>query len=125
MNIPVEIGIHALVVQTIIQYGVQSEVGDTIGEVLAELVKGHRAKVKAVEQAMSTIFEFGCDEKECIMRFLLNMFPKSPTSEWGWARVGWSWKEWWSITDRIFSVLESGAAFQTLRTLLSSIETES
>lgn len=125
MNIPVEIAIHSFVVQKIIEIGVQSEVGDTIGEVLAELVKGHRAKVKAVEDAMTTCFECGCDEKDCLSRFLLLIFPKSPTSEWGWSRVGWSWKEWWGIADKIFACLERGGAFEVLRSLLSAIETES
>jgi hypothetical protein len=125
MNIPVTLPCHSLVVQMIIECGVKSEVGETIGEVLAELVKGHRAKVKAVEDALKTIFEFGCDEKDCIATFLLRIFPKSPTSEWGWSRVGWSWKEWWGIADKIFACLESSAAFECLRSLLSSIETES
>jgi hypothetical protein len=125
MNIPVEIAVHSRVVQKIIEIGVQSEVGDTMGEVLAELVKGHRAKVKAVEDAITTVFECGCDEKDCIARFLLLIFPKSPTSDWGWSRVGWSWKEWWGIADKIFACLEKSGAFESLRTLLSLIETDS
>lgn len=125
MNIPVEINAHAEVVQRIIEIGVRSEVGDMIGEVLAELVKGHRAKVKAVEQAMMTIFECGCDEKDCLSRFLLLLFPTSPTTQWGWSRVGWNWDQWWKLTQQIFSVLETGSAFEALRALLSSIETES
>lgn len=125
MNIPVTLPVHSMVVQKIIEVGVMSEVGDTIGEVLAELVKGHRAKVKAVEDAIATVFECGSDEKDCVARFLLLIFPKSPTSDWGWARVGWSWKEWWGIADKIFASLERGGAFEALRSLLSAIETES
>lgn len=125
MNIPVTLPAHSRVCQMIVEIGVQSEVGDTIGEVLAELVKGHRAKVKAVEHALTTIFEYGCDEKDCLARYLLLIFPKSPTSEWGWSRIGWSWKEWWSIADKIFAGMEESGAFETLRTLLSAIETDS
>lgn len=125
MDIPVTIEIHSLVVRKIIETVVQSEVGDTVGDILAHLVKGHRAKVKSVEDAITTIFECGCDEKDCIARFLLLIFPKSPTSEWGWSRVGWSWKEWWGIADRICSSLEMSGAFEVLRTLLSAIETDS
>jgi len=125
MDIPVTISCHAQVVQMIIELGVQSEVGENVGEILAELVKGHRAKVKAVEQAVTTIFECGCDEKDCIARFLLLIFPKSPTSEWGWSRIGWSWKEWWNISSKIFNCLEETGAFEALKSLLSSIETDS
>jgi len=125
MNIPVNLPTHSYVCQQIVEHGVRSEVGDTIGEVLAELVKGHRAKINAVEDALKTVFEFGCDEKGCIARFLLLIFPKSPTSEWGWSRVGWSWKEWWSLSDKIFRCLEPSGAFETLQAVLSSIETES
>jgi hypothetical protein len=125
MNIPVEIDTHSCVVRHIIEIGIQSEIGDTIGDVLAELVKGHRAKVKAVEDALCTTFELGCDEKDCLSRFLLLIFPKSPTSEWGWSRIGWSWKEWWAISDKVLSSLEQSSAFEVLRSILTSIETDS
>jgi len=125
MNIPVEIDVHSLVVRKIIEIAVQSDIGDTVGDILAHLVKGHRAKLKAVEDAITTVFECGCDEKDCLARFLLLIFPKSPTSEWGWSRVGWSWKEWWGVADKICSSLEMGGAFEVLRSLLSAIETDS
>merc|ERR1711920_1065528 len=89
------------VVQPIIEVGLGSEVADTVPEVLAELVKNHRVKIKAVEEALITLFECGLDEQNCISRFLLLIFPKSPTSEWGWSRVGWNWQQWWATTERI------------------------
>jgi hypothetical protein len=125
MNIPVEIGPQSLVVRFIIEIGIKSEIGDTVGDILAELVKGHRAKVKAVEDAICTAFELGGDEKDCLARFLLLTFPKSPTSEWGWSRTGWNWQMWWSMADKVFSSLEESSAFEVLRAILSSIETES
>jgi len=113
------------VVQAILQTGLESEVADTIPEILAELVKGHRVKIKAVEEAISTIFECGSDEQGCLARFLFMIFPKSPTSEWGWSRVGWSWQQWWSLSDRVLSALDASSAFECLRQLLTTIESES
>lgn len=123
MSIPLESQVD--VIQAIVEVGLQSEVADTVAEVLAELVKGHRVKIKAVEEALQTLFECGCDEEGCLSRFLLLVFPKSPTSEWGWSRVGWSWQQWWGTTERILDALETSSAFDVLCELLRAIETDS
>jgi len=125
MNIPVEIDKQAMVVQRILEIGLVSEVADTMGDVLADLVKGHRAKIKAVEEAITTLFECGSDEQGCLSRFLLLIFPKSPTTEWGWSRVGWSWQQWWSTAEKIFNTLDNSSAFEALRVLLAAFETDS
>lgn len=123
MNIPIEA--QAQVVQGIVEAGLRSEVADTVPEILAELVKGHRVKVKAVEEAIQTLFECGHDEKGCLSKFLLLIFPKSPTSEWGWSRVGWSWQQWWGTTERILAALDPSCAYDCLCELLRAVESES
>merc|ERR1712039_1083908 len=123
MNVPIEA--QSQVVQSILELGLRSEVADTVPEILAELVKGHRVKVKAVEEAVQTLFECGHDERGCLSKFLLLIFPKSPTSEWGWSRVGWSWQQWWSSVEHILAALEASCAFDCLNSLLTLIEAES
>jgi len=125
MSIPTGIPAQAQVVKAILQVGLESEVAETVPDILAELVKGHRAKLKAVEEAIQTLFECGCDEQGCLSRFLLLIFPKSPTSEWGWSRVGWSWQGWWATAERVLSTLDDTAAFDSLRSLLGAIESDS
>jgi len=123
MNIPIES--QAEVVQAILEIGLESEVADTIPDALAELIKGHRVKIKAVEEAIQTLFECGSDQQGCLSRFLLLIFPKSPTSEWGWSRVGWNWQQWWTTADRVLATLDNNSAFVLLCNLLRGIETES
>lgn len=113
------------VLKVILQVGLESEVADTIGDVVAELIRGHRVKIKAVEEAIQTLFECGADQENCLSRMLLLIFPKSPTSEWGWARVGWSWQQWWTTADRILASLDASGAFEMLSTLLTALETDS
>jgi len=123
MNIPIDKQHEVLL--AILEVGLASEVADTVPEILAELMKGHRVKNKAIEEAMTTIFEYGSDEQGCIARFFHLIFPKSPTSDWGWARVGWNWNQWWGATERVLNCLDSNSAFEVLRSILTSIETES
>lgn len=124
MGIPIEN--QAQVTQIIIQVGLESdEVADKMADILSELVKGHRVKIKAVEEAIVTLFECGSDQSGCLSRFLLLIFPKSPTSEWGWSRVGWSWKEWWGTTEKICATLEPYSAFELLSELLQALEQDS
>uniref|UniRef100_A0A7S1SCP4 Uncharacterized protein n=1 Tax=Alexandrium catenella TaxID=2925 RepID=A0A7S1SCP4_ALECA len=123
MKIPIESQVE--VIRPIIQVGLESESADTVPDILAELVKGHRVKIKAVEEAIEMLFECGGDEQGCLSRFLLLVFPKSPTSEWGWSRVGWSWQQWWSMAERILETLETSSAFAVLCELLRSMEADS
>ncbi|CAK0884912.1 unnamed protein product [Prorocentrum cordatum] len=123
MNIPIDM--QKIVVQTIVEVGMESELADTVPDILAELTKGHRCKVKAVEEALSAVFECGADQNSCIVRFLLLIFPKSPTSEWGWSRVGWNWQQWWGNVDKILTSLDPTSAFEALCELLKSIEADS
>jgi len=125
MNIPVEPAIQSEVIQAILQVGLASEVADTVPAIVAELIKGHRVKVKAVEEAIQTLFECGTDEQGFLAGLLLLIFPKSPTSEWGWSRVGWNWQQWWITAERVFETLEASSAFDVLCTLLRSLETDS
>mmetsp|Transcript_9594 Transcript_9594/g.27009 ORF Transcript_9594/g.27009 Transcript_9594/m.27009 type:complete len:248 (+) Transcript_9594:219-962(+) len=123
MKIPIESQVG--VIRALVEVGLASETADTVPDVLAELVKGHRVKIKAVEEAIEALFECGGDEQGCLSRFLLLVFPKSPTSEWGWSRVGWSWQQWWSTAERILETLEVSSAFAVLCELLQSMEAQS
>lgn len=127
MNIPVTIEAQSTVIKAIIRIGLESEesIAATVPDLLAQLVTGHRCKVKAVEEAVTTLFECGDDEQGCLSRFLLLIFPKSPTSEWGWSRVGWNWQQWWGLADRILLALGGKGAFDMLCKLLKSLETDS
>mmetsp|Transcript_56539 Transcript_56539/g.148706 ORF Transcript_56539/g.148706 Transcript_56539/m.148706 type:complete len:166 (-) Transcript_56539:39-536(-) len=123
MGIPIEK--QNLVVQVILEVGLDSELAENVGDILIELIKGHRTKIKAIEEAVSTLFECGGDQHSCLQRFLIMLFPKSPTSEWGWSRVGWSWQQWWSTAEKILGALEASSAFELLVLLLTAIEVES
>lgn len=123
MGIPIE-G-QSQVCQAILQLGLESELATSIPEVMAELIKGHRVKVKAVEEAVQTLFECGDDSQGVLANMLLIVFPKSPTSEWGWSRVGWNWQQWWGFADRVLSTLDGVGAFDALSSLLAAIEAKS
>jgi hypothetical protein len=123
MNIPTESQVPVLI--TIVQQGLESEIASTIPDVLAELIKNHRCKVKAVEEAITTLFECGEDEQGCISKVLILIFPKSPTSEWGWSRVGWNWQQWWATTERMLMALDTKSAYDVLCEILRSIENDS
>jgi hypothetical protein len=125
MNIPVEFEMQSIVVQAIVRLGLECEVADSIPEILAELVKGHRAKLTSVEDALKVLYECGDDEQGYLVRFFVLIFPKSPTSEWGWSRVGWNWQQWWSVLDRILAVLSCTGAYDMLCALLRKMEADS
>lgn len=123
MSIPIDK--QHIVLLHLLDNGLQSEVAEDVAEIVGELIKGHRVKIKAVEEAVCTLFECGCDHEGFLARMFFVIFPKSPTSEWGWSRVGWSWTQWWQLAERILNALAPGDAFDLLAGLLRTIETES
>lgn len=123
MDIPVTS--QAQVMEPILRFGLQ-HAPENLGEVMAELMKGHRVKTQAMQEALKGAFSArDVEDRHGILReMLFGIFPKGPQSEWGWSRVGWSWQEWWKIVERVFELLGEANAFDELAALLDKIETE-
>ncbi|CAJ1373403.1 unnamed protein product [Effrenium voratum] len=123
MNIPVDS--QTAVLSVIVAFCLQHPPPGGLGALLAELIKGHRVKTKAVEDAVAQAMR-GKEDSEGVLRELLfTIFPKGPNSDWGWSRVGWSWQEWWKICARVLSSLKPLSAFDELGLLLERIELSS
>eukprot|EP00933_Yihiella_yeosuensis_P001095 TRINITY_DN101750_c0_g1_i1.p1 TRINITY_DN101750_c0_g1~~TRINITY_DN101750_c0_g1_i1.p1 ORF type:complete len:269 (+),score=73.44 TRINITY_DN101750_c0_g1_i1:50-808(+) len=119
MNIPIES--QSKVLLEILRFGLENAC-EGLGDMLSELIKGHRVKTKAVEEAALEIMKGVEDRSGVLRQMLFNIFPKSPNSEWGWSRVGWSWLQWWQILEKLLGVLEPTSAFDELASLLNEIE---
>ncbi|OLP92500.1 Protein N-lysine methyltransferase METTL21A [Symbiodinium microadriaticum] len=119
MNVPVDS--QSRVLTEIIAFCLNEPPVGGLGAVLAELIKGHRVKTRAVEEAVETAMAGGQDARGVLRQMLFSIYPKSPDSDWGWARVGWSWQEWWKIVERTIGGLEKLAAFDELGLLLERL----
>ena len=124
MNIPVDS--QSKVLSEIIAFCLHNAppVGG-LGSVLAELIKNHRVKTKAVEDAVEFAMARGQDTGGVLRQMLFSIYPKGPDSNWGWSRVGWSWQEWWKICERTIGCLDDLAAFDEMGLLLERLESES
>eukprot|EP00931_Biecheleriopsis_adriatica_P044033 TRINITY_DN25153_c0_g1_i1.p1 TRINITY_DN25153_c0_g1~~TRINITY_DN25153_c0_g1_i1.p1 ORF type:complete len:277 (+),score=49.26 TRINITY_DN25153_c0_g1_i1:54-833(+) len=122
MGIPIES--QGKVLTEIVRFGLQYSPLGGLGAVLAELLKGHRVKTKAIEEAVQGAMLGAIDQQGVLREMLFSTFPKGPHSEWGWSRVGWSWQEWWKLAAKTLSCLESTSAFDELGLLLDRIEAE-
>jgi len=120
MGIPIDC--QTKVLTEIIAFGLQTSPEGGLGQVLAELIKGHRVKSKAVEEAVQATLTGGEDRAGVLREMLFIVFPKGPNSDWGWSRVGWGWQEWWKITEKTIGCLEPTSAFDELGLLLEKIE---
>jgi len=122
MQIPIES--QAAVLTPILRFAMQ-HAPQGFGQVLAELIKGHRTKTAAMQEAVRVAYSGSADPHGTLRELLLIVFPKSPTSEWGWARVGWGWQQWWQLAEGLLSSLDSTSAFDELATLLDALEARS
>jgi len=121
MDIPVTN--QVIVLEPILVFGLQ-HAPETLGRILAELLKGHRIKTKTIEESVVGAFKGQPDKHGILRELFFLIFPKGPQSEWGWSRVGWSWQEWWKITENCFNGIDKSSAFDELSALLNHIEAE-
>lgn len=97
---------------------------EDLGKIIAELLRGHRVKTKAIEESVAIAYKGMKDEHFNLADFLFAIFPRGPTSPWGWSRIGWGWQEWWKLVEGTLSPLEELAAFDSLIQLLERIAQE-
>ena len=62
------------------------------------------------------VAECGSDQAVCLSRILFLLFPKSPTSEWGWSHS--SWHMWWTLEEKILDTLDDTAAYEVRNSML-------
>ena len=122
MQIPIES--QAAVLTPILRFAIQ-HAPQGFGKELGELLKGHRTKTSAMQEAVRAAYGGSADPPGTLRECLFLVFPKSPTSEWGWARVGWGWQQWWQLAEGLLSSLDGASAFDELSRLLDALEAKS
>eukprot|EP00927_Polykrikos_kofoidii_P033990 TRINITY_DN28836_c0_g1_i1.p1 TRINITY_DN28836_c0_g1~~TRINITY_DN28836_c0_g1_i1.p1 ORF type:complete len:776 (+),score=174.92 TRINITY_DN28836_c0_g1_i1:94-2421(+) len=111
------------------------EVPQKIADILAWLTRGHRVKLKIVEDvikewtarmlAKATQQQAGTkvpEVEELLSALFVHWFPMPKIAGWGWSRVGWSWHEWWKTVGRITKDLSPMASFEVLLRTLESMQ---
>lgn len=107
----------------------QTEDPDRAPMVVAELIKSHKVKMRAMEEVLIA-FGHNLDGITAVneeawhvyAKFLINVFPKPARSGWGWSRVGWSWTYWWQFVEKCTHTLEPARAFDVLALILRLIQ---
>jgi len=95
---------------------------------LAHLSRGHRIKIKIVEEVLAENLGLAVvrEEVQEVMSWLLfHWFPQGKTAGWGWWRVGWSWNEWWKSADRLLSAFSPAnrlGAFKSMKAALEKMQ---
>uniref|UniRef100_A0A7S0FAS5 Uncharacterized protein n=1 Tax=Pyrodinium bahamense TaxID=73915 RepID=A0A7S0FAS5_9DINO len=121
MDVPVTN--QALVLEPLVAFGLEHS-PETLGNILAELLKGHRVKTKTIEESVLGAYKGRGDSHGILREMLFLIFPKGPQSAWGWSRIGWSWQEWWKILENCYVSINKTSAFDELAALLNRIEAE-
>lgn len=128
MSIPVDRQPEAL--EKLLNFAfAQSSDAEKAPSIVAELVKGHKVKMKSVEEVLcnfapniDSIVAKNEEAWHTYSRFLTHIFPKPAAAGWGWSRVGWSWQSWWQFTERCIQTLEASRAFEVVGLILKLIQ---
>lgn len=107
----------------------QAESSDRAPAIVAELVKGHKIKMRSVEEVLVAfgnnlegILALNEDAWHVYAHFMVHVFPKPNGSGWGWSRVGWSWQSWWKFTEQCIQSLEASRSSDVLCMILRLIQ---
>jgi len=53
------------------------------------------------------------------------LFPKTPSTTWGFQRPGWTWTTWWSLAEKVMSAADRFRAFDVLVMVLQICQEKS
>jgi len=108
---------------------VQTEDKDRAPLIIAELVKGHKVKLRSVEEVLIAfghnldgIIAMNEEAWHVYSLFFMHTYPKPQSSGWGWSRVGWSWQSWWQLVERTVTSLEPSRAVDVLGLMMKFIQ---
>lgn len=95
-------------------------------DAVAWLSKAQRLKLTIVEDVLAECWsgaEGRCPQAhQFVSRLLFQWFPRPKDCSWGWSRVGWSWREWWRLVEKVLGQLPPSAAFYALRGALEHMQ---
>merc|ERR1712070_890448 len=105
------------------------EAPDRAPEVIGELVKVHKVKMRTVEEVLVSfgsnidgILVMNEDAWKIYAKFLVQVFPKPLAAGWGWSRVGWSWLSWWQYVEKCVVSLSPDRAIDVISLILRIIQ---
>jgi hypothetical protein len=123
---------HAEVVQKFLNMAFVQTEGhepDQAPIIIAELVKGHKIKMTALEEVLVAfghnldgVLAMNGEAWHVYAYILLHIYPKPSKSGWGWSRVGWTWLGWWKFVEKCVISLEASKALDVLSMLLRLVQ---
>mmetsp|Transcript_13436 Transcript_13436/g.29375 ORF Transcript_13436/g.29375 Transcript_13436/m.29375 type:complete len:493 (+) Transcript_13436:164-1642(+) len=107
----------------------EGDVSDRAASIVAELVKGHKVKMRSVEEVlvafgndMPSLIALNEQAWQLFAHFLVHVFPKPSQAGWGWSRVGWSFNSWLKFIEQCTASLEANYVADVMTTILRSIQ---
>jgi len=100
--------------------------------IVAELARTKTVEMKDVDEALQALAQRLEDLVQVTdnawhlySHMLLNLFPKSTSTEWGFVRPGWTWITWWQMTERVLTAADAFRAFDILVFVLQLMQDKS
>lgn len=101
-------------------------------EIVAELARLGHIKMVSVEQSMMHLaknLEAMVGQNESAWHthshVLTALFPKTPSSTWGWEMSSWDWAQWWRVAQRVLALADRFRAFDILVLSLQTMQERS
>jgi len=100
--------------------------------IIAELARSKSVDMKHVDDALQALahrLEYLVQVTENAWHLhshmLLNLFPKTTSTEWGFVRPGWTWITWWQMAERVLTAADAFRAFDILVLVLQLMQEKS
>jgi len=97
-----------------------------------ELARSKCVEMRSVELSLQAIARrledfIQADESawHLLSHELTLLFPKTPSSTWGFQRQGWNWTTWWNLTEKVLNTADNFRAFDILVMLLQTCQEKS
>lgn len=105
---------------------------DLAPRVVMELTRAKQVEMTNVEAALQAtaskleaLVQVNENAWNLHSHMLMLLFPKTPSTTWGFLRPGWSWISWWQMTERVLVKADHFRAFDILVLVLQMMQEKS
>mmetsp|Transcript_42301 Transcript_42301/g.78763 ORF Transcript_42301/g.78763 Transcript_42301/m.78763 type:complete len:531 (-) Transcript_42301:74-1666(-) len=120
------------VLSSLFEVAVQKSANDLVPKVVVELARTRKVQIPNLESAMKELaknleklVETNDQAWHLVSYFLVYLFPRTRSSDWGLLFGGWNWQAWWKLTEEVLREAHKYRAFDILVLALQLMQEKS
>lgn len=112
--------------------GPDMERAELAARIITELARTYKVQLNNIERALQGLAAHLEDLSavnesawNVYSHLLVQFFPKTPSTNWGWQSANWNWHSWWAMAQRVLTKVDNFRAFDIVILALQMMQERS